>query len=75
MTRRLSQQVLNINTARTYIPYQDLENKALLLGLLDGPQDFIHHLRRYTASLTTQMIFGHRTTSIQDARFKEAFHV
>ena len=75
MARRLSQRILNITAARTYVPYQDLENKAMLLGMLETPDNFIEHLRRYTASLTTQMTFGFRTTSIEDARFKEAFRV
>ena len=75
MARKLSHRVLKIETARTYVPYQDLENKAMLLGMLETPDDFIDHLRRYTASLTTQMTFGFRTTSIQDPKFKEAFDV
>ena len=61
--------------ARSYVPYQDLESKAMLIGFLENPNDFIDHLRRYTASLTTQMTFGFRTTSIEDPRFKEAFDV
>ena len=47
----------------------------MLLGLLESPHDFIDQLRRYTASLTTQMTFGFRITSIQDVRFKQAFDV
>lgn len=75
MARKLAQRILNVSAARTYVPYQDLENKAMLLGMLDTPHDFIDHLRRYTAALTTQMTFGFRTASIEDARFKEAFEV
>jgi hypothetical protein len=47
----------------------------MLLGVLESPSDFINHLRRYTASLTTQMTFGFRTVSMHDERFKEAFYV
>lgn len=75
MVRKFLHQILNINTARTYVPYQDLENKAMLLSVLETPDDFLDHLRRYTASLTTQMTFGFRTTSIHDPRFKQAFDV
>jgi hypothetical protein len=67
--------VLSVSAARTYVPYQDLENKAMLLGVLENPNNFIEHLRRYTASLTTQMTFGFRTTDIGDPRFKQAFDV
>jgi cytochrome P450 len=75
MVRKFLHLILNVNTARTYVPYQDLENKAMLLGVLDNPNNFINHLRRYTASLTTQMTFGFRTTSIHDPRFKQAFDI
>ncbi|TGJ85544.1 hypothetical protein E0Z10_g3187 [Xylaria hypoxylon] len=47
----------------------------MLLSFLENPGDFISHLRRYTASLTTQMTFGFRTPSIHDPRFKEAFDI
>lgn len=75
MARKLVHRILNVTAARTYVPYQDLENKAMLLGMLERPNDFIDHLRRYTASLTTQMTFGFRTASIGDPRFKKAFDV
>jgi hypothetical protein len=75
MVRKLAHRILKIETARTYVPYQDLENRAMLLGVLEDPNNFIDHMRRYTASLTTQMTFGFRTTSIQDPKFKEAFDV
>ncbi|KAH9983676.1 cytochrome P450 [Xylariaceae sp. FL0662B] len=71
--RRLVHNNLNIKAARTYVPYQDLENKAMLLGFLESPAQFIDHIRRYTNSLTTQMIFGFRTTSIDDLKLKQLF--
>ncbi|KAF2177781.1 cytochrome P450 [Zopfia rhizophila CBS 207.26] len=75
MVRKFLHQILSVSAARTYVPYQDLENKAMLLGVLENPNNFIEHLRRYTASLTTQMTFGFRTTSIEDPRFKQAFDI
>jgi hypothetical protein len=66
---------LNIKAARTYVPYQELENKAMLAGLLESPDLFIDHIRRYTNSLTTQMIFGFRTTSIDDPKLVQLFSV
>ncbi|KAI1119041.1 cytochrome P450 [Nemania sp. NC0429] len=71
--RKFVHGMLGVTAAHTYIPYQDLENKAMLLAFLEKPNDFIDHLRRYTASLTTQMTFGFRIKSILDQNFKEAF--
>ncbi|KAF1845289.1 cytochrome P450 [Cucurbitaria berberidis CBS 394.84] len=73
MIRKIVHNNLNIKAARTYVPYQDLENKAMLVGFLETPDLFIEHIRRYTNSLTTQMIFGFRTTSIHDPKLKQLF--
>jgi cytochrome P450 len=74
MIRKIVHNNLNIKAARSYVPYQDLENKAMLVGLLEKPDLFVDHIRRYTNSLTTQMIFGFRTTSIDDPKLKQLFH-
>jgi hypothetical protein len=74
MIRKVVHNNLNIKAAKTYVPYQDLENKAMLVGLLDKPDLFVDHIRRYTNSLTTQMVFGFRTTSIDDPKLKQLFH-
>ncbi|KAI2618200.1 cytochrome P450 [Hypoxylon sp. NC1633] len=73
--RKFVHGILNFSVARSYVPYQDLENKAMLLSFLEDPDGFIEHVRRYTASITTQMTFGFRTASIEDPRFKEAFDI
>lgn len=75
MIRKLAHSLLNIRVARTYVPYQDLENKAMLMGFLESPNDFIMHIRRYTTSLTTQMAFGYRTPTSDDPNLVEMFHV
>jgi hypothetical protein len=64
---------LNIKTAVAYIPYQDVENKDMMLAFLDDPEDFLLHVRRYTTSLTTQMVYGFRTTSKTDPRLLQFF--
>ena len=75
MVRRVAHGVLNVKVARSYVPYQDLENKIMLKGLIDTPNDFINHLRRYATSLTTQMTFGYRTPTSDDPELIEMFHV
>lgn len=75
MIHKIVHKALNINAARAYVPYQDLENKAMLVRFLEHPGDFIDSVRLYANSLTTQMIFGYRTTSTEDPRFKQFFSV
>ncbi|KAL1961759.1 hypothetical protein VTN77DRAFT_1085 [Rasamsonia byssochlamydoides] len=73
MIRKMLHNILNIKAAKSYVPYQDLENKQMLCGFLDQPDLFIDHIRRYTNSLTTQMVFGFRTISIDDPKLKQLF--
>ncbi|KIA75782.1 hypothetical protein HK57_00396 [Aspergillus ustus] len=73
MVRKLAHGVLNVAVARSYVPYQDLENRAMLVGLLHTPDAFIGHIRRYTTSLTTQMTFGYRTPAVDDPNLVEMF--
>lgn len=67
--------ILNIKAAITYVPYQDLENKIFLANLLDTPNDLLYHLRRFTYSLSTQMIFGYRCTDNKDPNLLQLFEV
>lgn len=67
--------ILNVRAAVTYVPYQDLENKRMMLDLMEKPAEFVDHIRRYTNSLTTQMIFGFRTVDNNDPKLKQLFHV
>ncbi|KAJ4340770.1 hypothetical protein N0V95_007412 [Ascochyta clinopodiicola] len=73
LLRKIVHNSLNIRAARTYVPYQDLENKAMLMGFLEKPDLFIDHIRRYSNSLTTQMIFGFRTSSIDDPKLLQLY--
>jgi len=47
MVRKMCHQLLNIQAARNYVPYQVLENKQMLNDLMDTPDDFVNHMRRY----------------------------
>ncbi|KAI0151250.1 cytochrome P450 [Pestalotiopsis sp. NC0098] len=74
MLRGIVHNSLNIKASRTYVTYQDLENKAMLMGFLEKPDDFIPHIRRFTNSLTMQMIYGIRTVSIDDPKMNQLYH-
>ena len=47
MIRKMCHSLLNVQAARTYVPYQLLESKQMLNDLLDTPDDFVNHMRRY----------------------------
>ncbi|OQV08527.1 hypothetical protein CLAIMM_12785 [Cladophialophora immunda] len=65
--------ILNIKAATSYIPYQDLENKFMLVNLLDRPDDYENHIKLFTHALTTQIIYGFRFTSVDDPKFQQLY--
>lgn len=73
MIRKIMHSVLHINASKGYVPYQDLESKQMLCGILDEPHFFADHIRRFTNSLTTQMVFGFRTIDIHDEKLKTLY--
>lgn len=73
--RKIIHNSLNINASRGYLPYQDLENKRMLMDFLEDPNGFRDHIRRYTNSLVTQIVFGFRTPTKDDPRLKKLVEV
>lgn len=71
--RKIYHNTLDVKAANSYVPYQDLESKQLLADVLDSPELFEGHIKRYTHSQTTQIVFGFRTTSIDDSNLKQFF--
>ncbi|KAK5955929.1 hypothetical protein OHC33_002502 [Knufia fluminis] len=65
--------LLNISAAKSYVPYQVLENKQMLYEMLQQPDRFLQNIRRYSNALTTTMVFGWRTPTYEDAAMKQLF--
>lgn len=59
--------------AKSYIPYQLLENKQMLHDLLTTPNDFLNHVRRYSTALTTTMVFGWRNPTYSEPKLDQFF--
>lgn len=65
--------LLNVTAAKTYVPYQVLENKQMLYEMLISPERFLQNIRRYSNALTTTMVFGWRTPTYEDSKMKQLF--
>jgi hypothetical protein len=72
-TRKMVHSLLNLNASKKYVPYQMLENKQMLNDLLDTPDDFLEHIRRYSNALTTSIVFGWRTPTYADPKMQQLF--
>ena len=55
----MNHNLLNINAARSYVPYQNLENLQMMYEMLEQPANFLENIRRYSNSLTTSIVFGY----------------
>lgn len=73
LIRKIYHNTLDVKAATSYVPYQDLESKQLLADFLTSPDLFEDHIKRYTHSQTTQIVFGFRTTTIDDPNLKQFF--
>jgi len=73
MARKLFHNILRVNIAETYVPYQSLESKQMLCEILDHPTAFLDSLKRYSSSLTAQMTYGWRTPSNNDPKMMLMF--
>ena len=58
--RKYSHALLNSSAAIKYQPIQDFESKQLLTELLETPEDFYMHNRRYSASVIMTLTYGYR---------------
>lgn len=71
--RKMCHTLLNVSAAKTYVPYQMLENKQMLFEMLHQPDRFLQNIRRYSNALTTTMVFGWRTPTYEDEKMKQLF--
>ncbi|KAK3986038.1 putative cytochrome P450 E-class, group I [Cladorrhinum sp. PSN332] len=73
MCRKMVHTLLNISAAKSYVPYQMLENKQMLYEMITAPERAMFNIRRYTNALTTTMVFGWRTPTYEDEKMKQLF--
>ncbi|RJE21071.1 to cytochrome p450 [Aspergillus sclerotialis] len=73
MSRKMIHGLLNVVTSKRYLHYQMLENRQMLYQLLNDPDGFLKHIRRYSNALTTTMVFGWRTATYEDPKMKQLF--
>ncbi|EKG13898.1 Cytochrome P450 [Macrophomina phaseolina MS6] len=74
MLRKMIHSLLNVTAAKSYVPYQELENKQMLNDLLESPDSLLEHLRRYSSSLVASIVFGWRTPDYRDPKLWQFFH-
>ena len=75
VVRKIAHTLLNINVSTSYQPVQDLESKQLLSDLLNDPDHFYDHNRRYSASVIVTVTYGHRVANWDNPLVKKIYSV
>ncbi|KAH6645425.1 cytochrome P450 [Truncatella angustata] len=64
---------LSPESAKTYVPYQDLESKQMSNDLLQEPEHFKDHIRRFTNSIAYQIVLGFRVVNNHDSNLRQVY--
>src|SRR5579859_5129853 len=73
--RKIMHSILTSTQAVNYQPIQMYETRQMCVDLLDHPDQFYHHTRRYTTSVVMQVAYGHRVPSWNDKDVQEIYSV
>lgn len=64
--RKLMRQAFGPKNVQTYFPYLEQEARALLKELVNTPNDYLCHIRRYAGGLALSVSYGYSVKSNQD---------
>jgi cytochrome P450 len=73
--RKSSHALLNSTSAVKYQPIQDYESKQLMMELLETPNQFYEHNRRYSASVIMFLTYGYRLPTWEHPLVKKIYTV
>lgn len=73
--RKIMHSILTSTQAVNYQPIQLYETRQMCVDLLDEPDQFYHHTRRYTTSVVMQVAYGHRVANWDDKDVQDIYSV
>ncbi|RSL58716.1 hypothetical protein CEP54_007606 [Fusarium duplospermum] len=62
---------LNVKSADRYLPYQQFDSLQLINDLALRPGSWVEHVQRYTASISTALLYGWRTPATNTGYVKD----
>lgn len=75
VVRKVAHSLLNITISTSYQPIQDLESKQLMFDLMQDPEHFYDHNRRYSASVILTVAYGQRMADWNNPLVKQIYSV
>lgn len=66
------QSALGSGNIPSYRPLLQAETYAFLQRLIDTPENYMHHIKRFSGSQTLSIVYGYRVTTDDDPQLKRA---
>lgn len=73
--RRMLQEWLKPSAVAEMLPLQDAESTQTLIHLLDTPDNWYNHIRRYSAALVLASMFGLRGANFDSHRIQHFYYI
>lgn len=72
--RKAVQGLLNVNVVDALHPIQEAEATQTMCQLLDDPENYYDHIRRYTTAVILASVFGQRGESFESHKVQALYH-
>lgn len=73
--RKFFHAFLQLKSVKAYVPYIELESTSVMVDLLDKPQIIFEHVRRYSTSIASQLVYGFRMPKVDDPRLLHVYEI
>jgi cytochrome P450 len=72
--RKVVQSLLNINAVDNLLPIQNAEATETMFQLLQDPEGYYDHIRRYSTAVILASVFGQRGASFDSPKVQALYH-
>ncbi|KAF5548077.1 cytochrome P450 monooxygenase [Fusarium phyllophilum] len=72
--RRILQSLLNVTIVDKLLPLQEAESTQTMFQLLQDPQGYYDHIRRYTTAVILASVYGQRGSSFDHPNVQALYH-
>jgi len=72
--RKVVQTLLNVNAVDSLLPIQNAEASQTMFQLLQDPEGYYDHIRRYSTAVILASVFGQRGAQFQSSKVQALYH-
>ena len=72
--RKVVQSLLNVNAVDNLLPIQNAEATQTMFQLLQDPEGYYNHVRRYSTAVILASVFGQRGETFESPKVQDLYH-